>query len=469
MINSFSNNHTIAAISTPPGNGGIGIIRISGSASFDIGLSLFKRKKSKGSFFPLSRDNINYRYLYYGFITEPETGLVVDEVMIVFMKSPFSYTAEDVVEIQSHSGRFVLDKILSLVLNLGAEIASPGEFTKRAFLNGRIDLTEAESVMDIIKSSSEASHRIASSLASGNLKEKIISTRNALIDMESHITAFVDFPDDMDDNFDLSYFSEAVNKISEDIDSLILNYNNSHQVRDGYKITIAGPPNAGKSSLLNRLISKDRAIVTSIPGTTRDVIEESLNLDGFPFVLSDTAGIRDTDNEIEKIGVLKSRELLEKSDLIIFVVDATKSFNSEEDLLFAEISNYPFILVINKIDLLEFDVSRETLKLKKIEPVFISASKNKGIDNLKKRIIDFFKTNFKSSESYLVPNQRQYNILKKIKINLDSVKSSLNNDCDIELISYDIKSNIDLCSEILGETVSPDVLDKVFGDFCIGK
>lgn len=465
MINSPLNQHTIAAVSTPPGNGGIGIIRISGEDSFKIGVELFRNK----NFDSLTFNSIKYRYLYYGFIIDPQSNFKIDEVLIVFMKSPYSYTAEDVVEIHSHSGRFVLDKILSLVFYYGAEPASPGEFTKRAFLNGRIDLTKAEAVMDMINSSTEASHKVAAGIFSGKLKEEILEIRSFLVDLEARITAFVDFPDDMEDDFDLSFFLESFNFIYEKIHILISNYNNFHQVRDGYKITIAGPPNAGKSSLLNRLISKERAIVTSIPGTTRDIIEESLNLDGFPFVLSDTAGIRETDDEIEKIGVTKSRELLEKSDLIIFVVDSLKDFDPDKDPLFKEIKKYSFITVINKIDLLEKNVSRETFFYENNKPVFISAAKNIGIDTLKQRIIKFFEKNFYSTESYIVPNKRQFFLLDQIKSNIDSIILSLNNNCDIELLSFDLKNCIDLCSEILGEDISPDILDKVFGDFCIGK
>ncbi|MDY0131731.1 MAG: tRNA uridine-5-carboxymethylaminomethyl(34) synthesis GTPase MnmE [Desulforegulaceae bacterium] len=468
MINSFSNNNTIAAISTPPGNGGIGIIRVSGFNAFDIGLSLFKRKADK-KFLSLKMEALKYRYLYHGFIIDPHLEFVIDEVLIVFMKSPYSYTREDIVEIHSHSGKFVLDKILSLVLNSGSEPAAPGEFTKRAFLNGRIDLTKAESVMDIINSSSEASHRIAASLSSGELKEKIIEARNKLIDIEANIIAFVDFPDDIDEYFDHSLFLKTINEIKKEIGSLILNYDNCHQVRDGYKITIAGPPNAGKSSLLNKLISKERAIVTSIPGTTRDIIEEALNLDGFPLVLSDTAGIRETDNEIEKIGVLKSRELLEKSDLIIFLIDGSEPFYPETDKLFQEIKNYPFILVVNKIDLFGKDVSRGTFLTEKNQPLYISAKENKGIDELKNKIVHYFGKNFTSSDSYLVPNKRQYSVLKKLNSKVSLISSSVNDNYDIELISYDLKTCIDLCSEIIGELVSPDILDRVFSNFCIGK
>jgi tRNA modification GTPase len=321
----------------------------------------------------------------------------------------------------------------------------------------------------MINSSTEASHKVAAGIFSGKLKEEILEIRSFLVDLEARITAFVDFPDDMEDDFDLSFFLESFNFIYEKIHILISNYNNFHQVRDGYKITIAGPPNAGKSSLLNRLISKERAIVTSIPGTTRDIIEESLNLDGFPFVLSDTAGIRETDDEIEKIGVTKSRELLEKSDLIIFVVDSLKDFDPDKDPLFKEIKKYSFITVINKIDLLEKNVSRETFFYENNKPVFISAAKNIGIDTLKQRIIKFFEKNFYSTESYIVPNKRQFFLLDQIKSNIDSIILSLNNNCDIELLSFDLKNCIDLCSEILGEDISPDILDKVFGDFCIGK
>ena len=457
---------TIAAISTPPGAGGIGIIRISGKEAFEIGLTLFRKKTSK-AFSPLIRADIKDRYLYYGKIIDNEKSTFIDEVLIVFMKGPASYTAEDVVEIQAHSGRYILKKILSLVVKNGAKTALPGEFTKRAFLNGRIGLTQAESVMDLISSSSSASHKLAVSMAGGALGDEIKTIREMLVDMEAFITACVDFPDDVDEFLNKDEIKEKLNRIALKLQKLQDSHRIGHQLREGLKIAIVGPPNAGKSSLLNRLISKERSIVTSIPGTTRDVIEESVVLNGFPLVLSDTAGIRDTDDEVERIGVSKSREALEKSDLVVFLADGEKGFDKETKILFNEIEKFDFIFVVNKKDvLLKNSFLSEKIKS---DIIYISALKNNGIEYLKKEIFVFFEKRFSGVSSSIIPNQRQNEIIFEIHNNLKNMLKDIDTLFDVELISYDLKSSIDLCSELLGDTISPDVLDKVFSSFCIGK
>lgn len=456
------NNSTIAAISTPPGSGGIGIIRISGELSFDIALNLF-RLKNGGE---LEKIKIKNRYMYYGYIYDAAKNNMIDEVLVVFMKGPNSYTAEDVVEIHAHAGFYILKKILSLVLLNGAKNAEPGEFTKRAFLNGRIGLTQAEAVMDMINSKSAAAHKMAVSLCEGQLGNKIKSIQDELVDIQAHITACVDFPDDVEDLIDIDFYVEKFSKLRSEVEILISNYNIGHQIREGFKIAIVGPPNAGKSSLLNRLISKDRAIVTSKPGTTRDVIEESINLDGVPLVLSDTAGIRETDDEVEKIGVLKSKKALANSDLILFLVDGTEKLSKETSDLFNEIKHLPYIFVINKKDKENFSFTHdEEIKNK----VSISALNGLGIEDLKANIFSFFEKNTSGSESSIIPNQRQHELICEIHQLIHIIIGQLQDIQEFELISFDIDSCISLCSQILGESVSPDILDKVFGDFCIGK
>ncbi|MGM0418784.1 MAG: tRNA uridine-5-carboxymethylaminomethyl(34) synthesis GTPase MnmE [Thermodesulfobacteriota bacterium] len=463
----YLSTNTVAAISTPPGTGGIGIIRISGENAFNIGIKIFRKKNKENNFISLDKDKIKTRYLYYGFIFDPFSQEIFDEVLIVFMKAPYSYTAEDVVEIQAHSGRYNLKKILFLVNSMGADSAQPGEFTKRAFLNGRIGLTQAEAVMDLINSSSELAHKTAVNLSMGALGSEINSIIEELTQIESRIVAFVDFPDDADEDFDQSFFYEKLNILKTKTDELIENHNSGHQLREGFKIAIVGPPNAGKSSLLNRLLYKDRSIVTSQPGTTRDVIEESLNLNGFPLVVSDTAGIRNSEDEIEKIGISRSRQALASSDLVIFMVDGSDEDNKEALELYEEIKNLPYIFVVNKKDLIS-DVSRETF-FSDLEPVYISALKSKGIDELKKRIYEYLESKNSDATSYIIPNQRQYELLKQISLKLKNLILQTEEVPEFELISYDIRDCIDLCCEITGNKVSPDILDKVFTDFCIGK
>lgn len=455
-------NSTIAAIATPPGSGGIGIIRISGEKAFSIALKIFKPIKNS-----IDKSNLKNRYLYYGTIIDPENSVKIDEALVVFMRGPGSYTAEDVVEVQAHAGSYVQRKILSLIIENGARTAEPGEFTKRAFLNGRIGLTEAEAVMDIISSSTSASHKMAVTMSGGELGVKIKNIQDELIGAEAKITACVDFPDDVDDLIDKDAFTSLFKKIKKELCKLKENHESGHQLREGLKIALIGPPNAGKSSILNRLISKERSIVTSVPGTTRDVIEESINLDGFPLVISDTAGIRETEDEVEKIGVFKTRETLSNSDLILFIVDAKKGFDDETCGMYQEIMELPHILVVNKNDI----KTENELNLKDIkkEPVYISALKNINMDLLKKEIFYFFENSFSSLDSNIIPNQRQYEIIEKILEFLGSIEKDINEFFDVELVSYDIRSCIDLCSELLGDEISPDILDRVFSDFCIGK
>ncbi len=467
MINYYIEKRTIAAISTPPGTGGIGIIRISGEKAFDIGLKLFKKKGKNNKLKELSKDRIKKRYLYYGYIIDPFENVPIDDVLIVFMQSPNSYTGEDLVEIHGHSGFYTVKKILSLVYGQGAETALPGEFTKKAFLNGRISLTQAEGVMDLINSSSSSAHKMAISLSTGLFGEKIDEIFDFLVDLQASITACIDFPEDVEDSFDIDTFRVKTEKIKNILEELIKNHGSGHQIREGFKIAIAGPPNAGKSSLLNRLLEKDRAIVTSKPGTTRDVIEESFNLDGFPLVLSDTAGIRETRDEAEKIGVEKSRKTLKNSDLILFIIDGTKEMDKSARLLFDDIKELPHIFVVNKKDL--FKEKKRPELFKNIDPVYISALKNSGIEKLKEKMFEHFKQGFSDINSFIIPNQRQYELIKKIHGLVLSVLNQLQDSISFELVSFDIESCIKYCSILLGKDISDDVLDRVFDKFCIGK
>ncbi|HPZ10040.1 MAG TPA: tRNA uridine-5-carboxymethylaminomethyl(34) synthesis GTPase MnmE, partial [Candidatus Eremiobacteraeota bacterium] len=331
---------TIAAISTPIGDAGIGIIRLSGPLAIQVVFEIFKPKRDL--------NKIKSHKLIYGHIINPLTGDFVDEVLLSIMKGPKSYTREDVVEINSHSGIVVLRKILDIVLIYGVRIAQPGEFTKRAFLNGRIDLAQAEAVMDIIRARTDASLKIACEQMEGKLSKKIKDIYNRLVDLLAYIEADIDYPEDDVSPVNFLFIEEKINEIISEIEGLLANAEYGKIFREGIKVAIVGRTNVGKSSLLNALLKENRAIVTEIPGTTRDSIEEYLNLSGIPVQIIDTAGIRETIDTIEKIGVQKTREIIEKSDLILYVMDVSEDFTSKDMEILNSITSKKFILIMNK-------------------------------------------------------------------------------------------------------------------------
>ena len=349
---------TIAAIATPIGSGGIGIIKISGKDAFSIAEAIFQRShpswgagrpEGEALSFPLKSHR-----LYHGYIVNPETGRVLDEVLLSAMKGPRTYTREDVIEINTHSGYIVMASILDLVLQKGARFADPGEFTKRAYLNGRIDLTQAEAVIDIINSRTEKSLEIATSQIKGDLKNRIEFMRHSLIDILTQVEAAIDFPEDVGDLIDVESVNQILDKsVIDELSDMVAQYENAHFLRDGLKMIVVGRPNVGKSSLMNRLIKNDRVIVTPIPGTTRDLIEETLNIRGIPVIIADSAGLHETKDPIEVIGIEKTKEYIHTSDLILFMIDASDPFTIEDNRIYQMIGDKRLILVINKIDLVE--------------------------------------------------------------------------------------------------------------------
>ena len=451
---------TIAAISTPRGEGGIGIIRISGDKSFEILDKIFNTKNP-------NRDLGFYKF-NYGFIHD--NGKIVDEVMAVRMKAPKTYTCEDVVEINFHGGHLISEKVLELVLKNGARHAEQGEFTKRAFMNGRIDLSQAEAVMDIIQGKTEKSISLSLEQLRGDLRDKIGSFKKALLDVTAHVNVVLDYPEEGIDDPLPSNLRENLENVYAEADRLISSYDKGKKIKEGIKTVIAGKPNVGKSTLLNSLLKEERAIVTHIPGTTRDVIEEIINIKGIPLVLTDTAGIRKTEDIVENIGVEKSKKFIENADLVLLVLDASRELESEDREVIQEIqnNNKKTIVLLNKIDL-ERKIELDEFGLENI--LEISAKDNIGIEDMEERIYSYIVEEKveDSSEKLIITNIRHKTALEKTKDAIRNIFETIDAGMPMDLISVDLKEALDSLSEITGEISSEDILDHVFGNFCVGK
>ena len=451
---------TIAAISTPRGEGGIGIIRISGDKSFEILDKIFNTKNP-------NRDLGFYKF-NYGFIHD--NGKIVDEVMAVRMKAPKTYTCEDVVEINCHGGHLISEKVLELVLKNGARHAEQGEFTKRAFMNGRIDLSQAEAVMDIIQGKTEKSISLSLEQLRGDLRDKIGSFKKALLDVTAHVNVVLDYPEEGIDDPLPSNLRENLENVYAEAERLISSYDKGKKIKEGIKTVIAGKPNVGKSTLLNSLLKEERAIVTHIPGTTRDVIEEIINIKGIPLVLTDTAGIRKTEDIVENIGVEKSKKFIENADLVLLVLDASRELESEDREVIEEIqnNNKKMIVLLNKIDL-ERKIELDEFGLENI--LEISAKDNIGIEDMEERIYSYIVEEKveDSSEKLIITNIRHKTALEKTKDAIRNIFETIDAGMPMDLISVDLKEALDSLSEITGEISSEDILDHVFGNFCVGK
>ena len=470
------NDSTIAAVATPTGTGGIGIIKLSGQNTLSIASRIFRKSHSSISN-PENKHSADIpffksHHIYHGYIVDPENRRVVDEVLLVVMLAPRSYTRENVIEIQAHSGPVVIRSILDLVLKYGAVIASPGEFTKRAYINGRIGLTQAEAVIDIINARTNKSLEIANTLIKGNLQLCIEKISDYLLNFLTEINATIDFPDDVEetvtvDNIPDFFQNDIINKIKE----LIEQYDNGHILRDGIKLVIVGKPNVGKSSLMNCLIKKDRSIVTDVPGTTRDLIEESFSLSGMPMIIADTAGIHDTDEPVETIGINKAKDYINCADLILFIVDGSSILTHEDYKVFEMVNERNSILVINKLDLFSGERKVSTPdSWKKMPRVEISALSNKGVDALKDLIVQIsLRTNSFDLRDAIVPNLRHKLILDQCIVLLYSVVDGFDRGSPLDLIAIDLKEAIDLLCKITGSSANNDVINQIFDRFCIGK
>lgn len=453
---------TIAAIATPPGVGGVGIVRVSGSLAEKIGQHLFRPKKSIQSF--------TSHHFYYGHIVHPDTGEIVDEVMVVFMRAPHSYTCEDVLEIHCHGGPLVLRQVLELVLKAGARLAAPGEFTKRAFLHGRLDLTQAEAVLQVIEARTEKELQMATKQLSGYLGEEIKKIRECLKAFKAHLEVAIDFPEeDVEIVPPEKWLPRIEKEVIKPIKQLLDAYHRGRVLREGALMAIVGKPNVGKSSLLNRLLREERAIVTPIPGTTRDVIEEVLNIKGIPVKIADTAGLRKTTDAIEAIGVERARQKIAEADIALWVVDASRPLDEEDMEIYQAIKKKNTILVLNKCDLpLKIDKKFLSEKFKALPKVHISALYGKGIEKLETIICDCL-LGKDIGEMPFVPALRHKQALEKAYQAANRIKEAISNQLPPVFISVDVQEALDALGEIVGETTAEDVLDYIFNQFCIGK
>jgi tRNA modification GTPase len=466
---------TIAAVATPVGSGGIGIIKISGRDALSIADAIFQKKGGTpgGS---RTQDAhlaaLQSHRLYHGHVVDPASGRVLDEVLLAAMSAPHTYTREDVVEINTHSGHVVLAATLELVLKQGARLAEPGEFTKRAYLSGRIDLTQAEAVVDIINSRTDKALEIAASQIRGDLKQKVEAIRDFLLEILTEIEAAIDFPEDVEDIIkDGKAVALIANKAIEPLKELIRQYENAHVLRDGIKMAVVGKPNVGKSSLMNRLLQNDRVIVTPIPGTTRDVIEETLNIRGIPVVVADTAGLHETDDPVEVIGIQKTEAYINRSDLVLFMIDAAEPLAREDYRIYETIYNKRSIIVVNKIDLVDKNAGPDLPDTWEQTPVIkISALYGEGLGALKDLIAKSSMGEFHlEAENATIPNLRHKIALERCLQLATSAVEATNNKTPFELVAIDIQEAIDALGEIVGITTREDVIDQIFSRFCIGK
>lgn len=456
---------TIAAIATAPGEAGIGIIRISGKNAIDVGDKIFKNKKQ------LSLKQCEERKLNYGYIFDPKDGRKIDEVLTVYIKEPYTYTKEDIVEINCHGGIIPVRKILELVLENGARLAERGEFTKRAFLNGRIDLSQAEAVMDLISARTDSSFDVSLNQLEGSISSEVRKLQNALLGMLAHIEASIDFPEDDVENLTYTKLQESGNLVLEKINKLLNTVYTGRILREGLKTVILGKPNVGKSSLLNAILKENRAIVTDIPGTTRDAIEEYVNIKGVPLKIVDTAGIRETEDIVERLGVDRAKELLSEADLVIAVFDTSTEISKEDFDIINLIKEKKVIVLLNKSDLpSKVDEKDFNKYLPDKRIINTSISMNEGIDKLEDTLEDMFlSSEVKISDSTIITSVRHRDQLSKAKENIEDALNSLGLNMPLDCIEVDIKNCWQNLGEITGDTVGEDIIDKIFSEFCIGK
>lgn len=448
----------IAAISSATGEAGIGIVRMTGEGCVDLLDSVFKRANENA-------DLIN-RKMTYGHIVDDNE--IVDEVLVCYMKAPHTYTREDVVEIYTHGGVVAVRKVLEVLLNNGARLAEAGEFTKRAFMNGRIDLSQAEAIIDMIKAKTDKAYSVSMKQLEGSVNRNIKQLRDKLLDMLSHVEYSINFTEDMQDELDNTPVLNEGKEVLIKLKKLSESANRGRIIRDGINTTIIGKPNVGKSSLLNALLKENRAIVTDIPGTTRDVIEEYIDLDGISLKINDTAGIRDTEDIVEKIGVEKSVSFISDSDLIIAIFDSSREFDDEDRKILDLIRDKKSIVLLNKIDLDgEFDVDEN---LEGIEVIHTSIKNNEGIEDLENKIIEMFNDGYiEANNDNIITNIRHRDIINKAIKSLESSLHDMEAGVPIDCFEVDLRNAWEILGEITGETVDDDVLNKIFSDFCIGK
>ena len=454
---------TIAAIATAPGEGGIGIIRISGHKSLEVAEEIFFSMSGKKiSEYPA-------RTLIFGNIKDGDKK--IDEVLVAYMKGPNSYTAEDVIEINCHGGFISVKRILELVLSKDVRLAEAGEFTKRAFLNGRIDLSQAEAVIDVINAKTDKAHEVAENQLDGSLSNRIREFREKVTELLAQVEVAIDYPEEDIEFIAYTTLEEKTRELNKDIKKLYETSESGKIFREGLKTVIVGKPNVGKSSLLNSILGENRAIVTDIPGTTRDVIEEFVNIKGIPLKIVDTAGIRETDDVVEKIGVEKSMASFDTADLIIMVVDSSSELSEEDREILEKVQGKETILLLNKTDLPQVIDEEEVKKYVNEENIIkISALHNEGIEDVHDRIEAMvYKGDIKSSSNIIITNSRHKDALYRAMKSAEDAMRAIEDRMPLDFVEVDLKNIWDYLGYINGDTVSEDLLDNIFHNFCIGK
>ena len=464
----MENNHTIAAISTAMAESGIGIVRMSGEEAFAIADKIYKNKKGKR----LSDQKTHT--IHYGFIEEE--GKVIDEVLVMLMRGPHTFTGEDTVEIDCHGGVYVVKKILEACIRNGARPAQPGEFTKRAFLNGKVDLSQAEAVIDVIQSQNDYALKSSLKQLRGSVKEKISDLRNKIIYHTAFIESALDDPEHISIDGYGNVLKKETKEIIEEIETLLKTADDGRIIREGINTVILGKPNAGKSSLLNVLLGEERAIVTEIAGTTRDILQETINLQGISLNIIDTAGIRNTNDKVEKIGVDKAKDYAKEADLIIYVVDSSDDLDENDYEIMKFIQGKKSILLLNKSDL-ERKVTKEEIKkickeynIENIPVIEISAKEEKGIDRLEEIVKEmFYHGEISFNNEIYITNIRHKTALERAKDSLMKVIESIENDMPEDFYSIDLMDAYETLGSITGEMVGEDLVNEIFSKFCMGK
>lgn len=456
---------TIAAIATAYGEGGIGIVRLSGEESKPILDRIFVPKSRE------YKESIVNKRLYYGHIIDPADNQTVDEVLAVCMKGPETYTAEDVVEIYCHGSVVALRKTLALALRSGARLAEPGEFTKRAFLNGRLDLSQAEAVIDIVRAKTDKTFDVAMSQMEGALSSQVKDIRSLLMNLLVDITVNLDYPDEDIEIMTYEKLTDSTLQISDMIDTLLSTAGAGKIIRDGLNVAIIGKPNVGKSSLMNALLRESRAIVTDIPGTTRDTIEEVISIKDIPVKLTDTAGIRETEDQIERIGIEKSKESFNRADLILFIVDGSSSLTGEDRKIMSRLGERNVIILVNKTDLgIQAEEEELAITLPHAKMIRTAIGKNIGVEELEQQIVSMvYGGQVRQEESILVTNVRHMELLERAKSAINDALTMSQNTEALDFIEVDVRRCWELLGEIIGEAVTEDIIDQVFARFCLGK
>ena len=453
-------NETISAIATATGSAGIGIIRLSGKTAIEIADKIFCAANHK------KLRDVDAGRIIFGHVKDFD-GEIIDEVIILIMRAPKSYTKEDVVEIQCHGGSEVLREILNLTFKAGARPAERGEFTKRAFLNGRIDLSQAQAVLDVIQAKTSAALNIAQNRLSGKTSKKISDIRQNILNVLAHIDALIDFPEDDIDDVILNEMDEKISAQIDELEKFLKNRRQGKILREGLSTAIIGKPNVGKSSLLNFLTDSDRAIVTEIPGTTRDSIEEFVNIGGVPLKIIDTAGIRNSGDVVEQIGIDRARDVAANAELILALFDGSRPLTDEDEEIFKLLKPDASIILITKSDLPQVVTSAQIEKFSPEKVILISTKNSAGIDELLTEITK--KVGVIDVESTFVRDEREADILRRAVNHLNSARETIKSDVGIDFVSIDLRAALELFGEITGETVTEDVINEIFSKFCIGK